>query len=503
MLPPNTMAIRQLSQEEGISEATLHKWRAEARGKGQLLPDADAGPEGWSSRDKFAAVLETAALNEVDLAGYCRERGLYPAQIAAWRAACEQANDWDRASAARLGQATKEDRKRVRKLEQDLARKEKALAETAALLVLRKKAQANLGGRRGRMISTPDRQTAVALIDAAVTAGARRTNACAELDISDRTLRRWTKGGAVQPDQRPLVARPAPANKLSATERATVLEACNSREFASLPPSQIVPKLADQGRYLASESSFYRILRNSGQQHHRGRARPPVRRKPPASYKASAPCEVWTWDITWMPGPVAGVFFYLYLIVDIFSRKIVGWEVHERESADLAAMLIRQAVMAEGCALRPLVLHADNGSPMKGATMKVTMEKLGITASYSRPRVSNDNPFSEALFRTCKYRPDWPGKGFATRAEAQAWVKSFATWYNGEHLHSAIRFVTPDARHTGRDHATLASRAILYAKARAQNPERWSGKTRNWQPAGPVWLNPETETSAPQTRDAA
>lgn len=146
MLPPNTMAIRQLSQEEGISEATLHKWRAEARGKGQLLPDADAGPEGWSSRDKFAAVLETAALNEVDLAGYCRERGLYPAQIAVWRAACEQANDWDRASAARLGQATKEDRKRVRKLEQDLARKEKALAETAALLVLRKKAQAIWGG---------------------------------------------------------------------------------------------------------------------------------------------------------------------------------------------------------------------------------------------------------------------------------------------------------------------------------------------------------------------
>jgi transposase-like protein len=146
MQPPNTMAIRQLSQEEGISEATLHKWRAEARGKGQLLPDADAGPEGWSSRDKFAAVLETAALNEVDLAGYCRERGLYPAQIAAWRAACEQANDWDRASAARLGQATKEDRKRVRKLEQDLARKEKALAETAALLVLRKKAQAIWGG---------------------------------------------------------------------------------------------------------------------------------------------------------------------------------------------------------------------------------------------------------------------------------------------------------------------------------------------------------------------
>jgi len=249
--------------------------------------------------------------------------------------------------------------------------------------------------------------------------------------------------------------------------------------------------------------TFYRILRADGQQHHRGRAKPPVRRKPPTSYKASGPCEVWTWDITWVPGPVAGMFFYSYLIVDIYSRKIVGWEVHERESADLAAMLIRQAVIAEGCTLRPLVLHADNGSPMKGATMKTTPEKLGITASYSRPRVSNDNPFSEALFRTCKYRPDWPTKGFATKTDAQVWVKSFATWYNGEHLHSAIRFVTPDARHAGHDRATLANRAIIYANARAQNPERWSGKTRNWQPTGPVWLNPDTETSAPEIRDAA
>ena len=353
------------------------------------------------------------------------------------------------------------------------------------------------------MISTPDRQTAIALINEAITAGARRAKACAALEISDRTLRRWTKGGQVRPDQRPLVPRPEPANKLSEAERAAVLEACNSKAFSSLPPSQIVPNLADQGLYLASESSFYRILRADGQQHHRGRAKPAVRRKPPTSYQACAPCQVWTWDITWMPGPVSGMFFYLYLIVDIFSRKIVGWEVHERESADLAAALIRQAVLAEGCIARPLVLHADNGSPMKGATMKVTMEKLGITASYSRPRVSNDNPFSEALFRTCKYRPDWPTKGFATKADAQAWVKSFASWYNGTHLHSAIRFVTPNARHVGRDSATLANRAILYATARAQKPERWSGKTRNWQPAGPVWLNPENENSASEIRDAA
>jgi len=348
------------------------------------------------------------------------------------------------------------------------------------------------------MISTPHRQAAIDLIAEAVTAGARCFKACAELEISGRTLRRWTQNGQVRADQRPLALRPEPRNKLSTEERAAVLSVCNSTEFASLPPSQIVPKLADQGQYLASESSFYRILRAQGQQHHRGRARPGVRRKPPTSYRAVDPCEVWTWDITWMPGPVAGMFFYLYLIVDIFSRKIVGWEVHEREAAELAATLIQKAVWSETCVSRPLVLHAYNGSPMK-----VTLEKLGIIASYSRPRVSNDNPFSEALFRTCKYRPDWPAKGFATRVDAQAWVQSFANWYNGKHLHSAIRFVTPNMRHGGQERAALQNRAILYANARAQKPERWSGKTRNWQPAGPVWLNPEREAGAPEITDAA
>lgn len=142
MLPPNNVPLRRLSQDEGISEATLHSWRKEARGKGQLLPDADAGPEGWSSRDKFAAVVETAAMNAADLAEYCRQRGVFAEQIRAWRTACEQANDWDRASSARLSQATKDEKKRIKR---DLNRKEKALAEAAALLVLRKKAEAIWG----------------------------------------------------------------------------------------------------------------------------------------------------------------------------------------------------------------------------------------------------------------------------------------------------------------------------------------------------------------------
>ena len=323
-------------------------------------------------------------------------------------------------------------------------------------------------------------------------AGARQSAACAELGLSARTLQRWRDGeGGIREDRRPLAERPAPANRLSEEERDLIVATCATPEFASSPPSQIVPRLTDRGTWIASESSFYRVLRERGQNHRRGRARPATRRKPPTSFEAKAPCEVWSWDITWLPGPIAGAFFYLYLIVDIWSRKIVGWEVYERETADLAARVLERAVWAEKCLTSPLVLHADNGSPMKGATMKTTMERLGVIASFSRPRVSNDNPFSEALFRTCKYMPGWPARGFATVDEARLWVQGFVRWYNLEHRHSALRFVTPDQRHRGDDRSLLAARHQVYQRARAARPERWSGKTRNWSPIGSVWLNPE------------
>jgi len=354
------------------------------------------------------------------------------------------------------------------------------------------------------MTPAQDRRHIAALIDEATAAGARQSVACAALGLSPRSLQRWQDAeGGIRDDLRPVADRPTPANKLSEEERDRIVATCASPEFASLPPSQIVPRLADRGTYIASESSMYRVLRERGQNHRRGRARPATRRKPPTSFEAKAPCQVWTWDITWLPGPVAGTFFYLYLIVDIFSRKIVGWEVHERETTEFAAHLLTRAVRAEGCLTGPLVLHADNGSPMKGATMKVTMERLGVTASFSRPRVSNDNPFSEALFRTCKYVPTWPSRGFATIEEARAWVHSFANWYNTGHRHSAIRFVTPDQRHRGEDRALLASRHQVYELARAARPDRWSGRTRNWHPIGSVWLNPERPDSARQGHGAA
>lgn len=341
------------------------------------------------------------------------------------------------------------------------------------------------------MISASDRREAVELIEEAQRSGARLAPACAELGLNARTYRRWTEEEGVKCDGRPQANRPEPQNKLSEKERKRVLEICHEPEFASLPPSQIVPRLADQGEYVASESTFYRVLRSEDEQHHRGRSQAPRRQRPPASHCAKGPCEVWSWDITYLAGPVRGLFYYLYLFIDIYSRKIVGWEIYDRESSEYAADVVQRALLAEGSRGTPLVLHADNGSPMKGATLRATLERLGVEPSYSRPRVSNDNPFSEAAFRTCKYRPDFPADGFADINAARTWVHGFVSWYNTEHRHSGIQFVTPQDRHAGEDHDILAKRAVVYAIAKARHPERWSGDARDWTPVGPVWLNPE------------
>jgi transposase InsO family protein len=245
--------------------------------------------------------------------------------------------------------------------------------------------------------------------------------------------------------------------------------------------------------YIASESSFYRLLREADEQHHRGRSRSPRPAGEPPRLCARAPNAVWTWDISWLPGPVKGLFFYLYLFVDLYSRKIVGWEVYERESADYAAELVCRAVLAEQCVDQPLVLHADNGGPMKGETLLETVYRLGISTSYSRPRTSNDNPYSEALFRTCKYCPAYPARGFASLDKARSWVQQFVQGYNYKHRHSGIRFVTPAQRHQGQDPAILAHRQAVYEQAKERHPERWSGLIRNWQPITEVWLNPSAE----------
>jgi putative transposase len=315
------------------------------------------------------------------------------------------------------------------------------------------------------MISDSNRIIAVELIDEARANGARLKPACDVLEISNRTYQRWTKNGTVKKDQRPIVNRAIPKNKLSKEERSKILKTVNSPEFADLSPSQIVPKLADGGEYIASESTVYRILKEEKMNTHRSRSKQPVKRKVP-THIATAPNQVWTWDITWLNAYIKGQYFKLYLIVDMFSRLIVAYEVWEKEKAQYAQRLIQKATLSQGIAGKPLVLQSDNGSPMKAATFLATLEKLGVQSSFSRPRVSNDNPYSESLFKTMKYRPMYPNKGFPTLKEARIWVSKFVSWYNHTHLHSGINFITPYQRHYGLDKEIMKNRIEIYKKAR-------------------------------------
>ncbi len=283
----------------------------------------------------------------------------------------------------------------------------------------------------------------------------------------------------------------APKNQLSALERQRLLTIANSAEFGELPPSQIVPRLVDQGQYVASESTFYRVLKAENQIRHRGAERPAKPRSKPRALCATAPGELFSWDITYLLTQIKGSYFYLYLFMDIFSRKIVGWQVYETESSELASEVMRDICERENIAPNQVVLHSDNGSPMKGATMLATLQALGVMPSFSRPAVSNDNPFSESLFKTMKYRPAYPQQPFENLLAARQWVGRFVHWYNEEHRHSAIAFVTPAQRHAGLDGALLSKRVEVYEAAKARHPERWSGATRNWQPILVVHLNPE------------
>ena len=334
-----------------------------------------------------------------------------------------------------------------------------------------------------------DRTDIIFLINQAQASGARQTLACEIVGISPKTLQRWRKPDNVQDGR--LDAVHEPTNKLTALERQRILKVANEPEYATCSPNQIVPKLADQGLYIASESSFYRVLKAANQLNHRQKAKPTRQIKKPRAITATVPNQLYSWDITYLPTCVRGIFVYLYLVMDVYSRKIVGWQVYAEETAALAADLMTDICQREGVVRNQVTLHSDNGSPMKGATMLATLQQLGVIPSFSRPSVSNDNPYSESLFRTLKYRPEYPEQPFADLQAARGWVHGFVDWYNCEHLHSAINFVTPEQRHRGEDAAILTERKRVYLNAQSQNPSRWSGTIRNWEPITVVYLNPE------------
>ena len=355
------------------------------------------------------------------------------------------------------------------------------------------------------MICLEDRQQLAQWLEEAHKAGARLDQACTLAGVTVRTLQRWQAGnGLEEGDRRPTAERPIPAHALTAAERERILAVANEARFAEVPPARIVPMLADEGVYIGSESSIHRLLKGEGQMQHRGRAKAPQARRPPTTHIATGPNQVWCWDMTYLPTLIGGVWYYLYLILDLYSRKIVGWTVQENDSADHAAQRLRRTALAEGihAETRKPVLHGDNGATLKATTVLAMLQWLGINPSYSRPRVSDDNAYAESAFRTAKYRPEFPPQGFASLEAAQQWARAFVHWYNHIHRHSGIRYVTPAQRHAGEDKTILAARHALYQQARADHPQRWSGDTRNWEPVGAVALNPERDSVVEQVATA-
>lgn len=345
-----------------------------------------------------------------------------------------------------------------------------------------------MGGKRGRLISLDDKQQALKLFDEAIKGGARRVKASEILNVSLRTLRRWQSQQNLN-DKRQF-NKQSPVNKLSAEEEQQILDIVNSNDYANLPPTKIVPLLVDKGSYIASESTIYRLLRKKGLLTHRRKEKPKKHSKP-KEFLAHKPNQVWTWDITYLPTAVKGIFHYLYLIIDIYSRKIVGWSIHERESSEYASMLIHEACKTEKISPDQLTLHSDNGSPMKGATMLTTLYELGVLSSFSRPSVSNDNPYSESLFKTLKYCSLHPLTPFENITQARKWVLDFVEWYNNYHLHSSLKFITPAQRHQGLCVEIMNNRKNVYELAKMKRPERWTQNTRNWTLPEVVVLNPK------------
>ena len=349
---------------------------------------------------------------------------------------------------------------------------------------------------RGSLTSFEDRKNILELIAEAVAAGCRVFRACEAFDLEVRTIQRWKLNST---DQRhgPLTV---PSNKITDEERALIIKTSVSEIYVNLSPHQIVPRLADDGIYIVSESTFYRVLKAEKLTAHRGLSKPRIVERPKA-YEATKPNQIYSWDITYLQSSMRGHFYYLYLFLDLFSRKIVGWSIHETQEAELSAILLTDICKNEKISKNQIVVHSDNGGPMKGATMLATMQSLGIMPSFSRPSVSNDSPFSESIFKTLKYCPMYPSKPFEDIEAAIVWMQKFVNWYNTEHLHSGINFVTPESKHKGDDIEILKNRNEIYKSAQLKNPNRWSGKTRNWDAVTAVKLNPLKEKEKSNTKE--
>jgi putative transposase len=310
---------------------------------------------------------------------------------------------------------------------------------------------------------------------------------CDALGVPRATLYR-RREQACAPAREPK-QRPTPARALSSAERQQVLDVLHSERFVDTAPAEVVATLMDEKKYLCSERTMYRILASEDEvRERRNQLRHPHYAKP--ELLATGPNQVWSWDITKLKGPMKWTYFYLYVMLDIFSRYVVGWMVAQRENAELAKRLIHESCDKEGIEPEQLTIHADRGSPMKAKTTGQLLADLGVTKSHSRPHVSNDNPFSESHFKTFKYRPGFPDR-FGSHQDALSWSREFFPWYNQVHRHSGIAMLTPEMVHRGQAAAVLEQRHKVALAAYKAHPERFvNGPPKPVALPNAVWINP-------------
>jgi putative transposase len=318
--------------------------------------------------------------------------------------------------------------------------------------------------------------------------------ACRALDLPRASVYRQLRASGEPP---PPVARTKPERALDANERGAVLALLRSDRFMDQSPSEVYATLLDEGRYVCSIRTMYRILAENGEvRERRDQLRHPAYQKP--ELLAAAPNQVWSWDITKLRGPVKWSYFYLYVILDIFSRYAVGWMVAHRESAELARRLIEETSRKQGIAPGQLTVHADRGSSMTSKPVALLLSDLGIHRTHSRPHVSDDNPYSESQFKTLKYRPEFPER-FGSIEDARGFCQGFFRWYNTEHHHTGIALLTPEVVHYGRAAKVMGERQQVLSAAYAQRPERFvQGFPQPPELRAAVWINPPTKTTAPK-----
>jgi len=306
-----------------------------------------------------------------------------------------------------------------------------------------------------------------AAAELAPTTGIR--SACSALGVPRATFYRWRA-----PERSVPASRPRPPLALSEIERRSVLDVLHCERFVDAAPHQIYATLLDEQRYLCSVRTMYRILAAEHEvRERRNQCRRPVYSKP--ELLARAPNQVWSWDITKLKGPVKWTHFYLYVILDIFSRYVVGWMVAERESAALARRLVSESVRKQGIGRDQLTLHADRGPSMTSKSLALLLADLGVTKTHSRPYTSNDNPYSEAHFKTLKYRPEFPHR-FGSIQDGRTFCRRFFPWYNHEHRHGSLALLTPADVHYGRAEERLEQRARVLERAFEAHPERFKGR---------------------------